>query len=265
MKRILICLLGVILAAALVCAAAFQSPSEHLAQVPSPSPAAATPTPTPTPSPPPSPTPTPEPVPAPDYLILVNYLNPIPDDYTAEMAHFKHGHTMATICHQALNDMLTACTQAGNKPSICSGYRSVALQTNLFNDKVNRVRGSVGSAEEAIALAASEVAYPGTSEHHTGLAIDLVDSRNWNLDERQEQMPTQQWLMENSWKYGFVLRYPNDKSHITGIIYEPWHYRYVGTEAAKIMYEEDLCLEEYLEKYYPIEAYVYAPNPTPTP
>lgn len=69
------------------------------------------------------------------------------------------------------------------------------------------------------------------------------------MDETQELRPTQQWLLENSWKYGFVLRYPTGKTNITGIIYEPWHYRYVGKEVAQLMYEQDLCLEEFLEVY----------------
>ncbi|MEE0202655.1 MAG: M15 family metallopeptidase [Muricomes sp.] len=87
---------------------------------------------------------------------------------------------------------------------------------------------------------------PGTSEHQLGLAVDIVDIENQILDEDQEKTAVQKWLMENSWRYGFILRYPNDKSDITGIIYEPWHYRYVGNEAAKEIYDLDVCLEEYL-------------------
>ena len=94
--------------------------------------------------------------------------------------------------------------------------------------------------------AAKVVAYPGTSEHQLGLALDIVDVSYQQLDTEQENTPVQQWLMKNSWKYGFVLRYPTDKSDITGIIYEPWHYRYVGKEAAAEIYENKLCLEEYL-------------------
>ncbi|MFQ7289836.1 MAG: M15 family metallopeptidase [Lacrimispora saccharolytica] len=107
-----------------------------------------------------------------------------------------------------------------------------------------------GYPEEDVAVeAAKTVAVPGTSEHELGLALDIVDSSYPELETEQENTPVQRWLMKNSWKYGFVLRYPSDKSALTGIIYEPWHYRYVGKEAAKVMYEEELCLEEYLEKY----------------
>ena len=94
----------------------------------------------------------------------------------------------------------------------------------------------------------SAVAAPGTSEHELGLAVDIFSEENTILDESQERSETQQWLMEHCWEYGFILRYPKDKSEITGIIYEPWHYRYVGVDAAKDITENDLCLEEYLEQ-----------------
>ena len=90
------------------------------------------------------------------------------------------------------------------------------------------------------------MALPGTSEHQLGLAVDIVAESYPVLDAGQEDTPEQQWLMANSYRYGFVLRYPEGKSYITGIGYEPWHYRYVGIEAAEQMYRDDLCLEEYL-------------------
>ena len=90
------------------------------------------------------------------------------------------------------------------------------------------------------------VARPGTSEHELGLAVDIIDTQLWDLVEEQENLPAQQWLMENSWKYGFIFRYPKDKIEITGIIYEPWHYRYVGKELAAEIHESGLTLEEYL-------------------
>lgn len=112
--------------------------------------------------------------------------------------------------------------------------------------------GLVGySAEEAKIEAAKSVAVPGTSEHQLGLAVDIVDVNNQNLDSSQEHTPVQKWLMENSWKYGFILRYPKGKSEITGIIYEPWHYRYVGKEAAADIVERGITLEEYLAEEIP--------------
>ena len=102
--------------------------------------------------------------------------------------------------------------------------------------------------EEAEANAATAVAIPGTSEHELGLAADIYSSENMDLDESQVNTFTQQWLMENSWRYGFVLRYPQDKSDITGIIFEPWHYRYVGKKHAKKIFDAGICLEEYLDE-----------------
>ena len=99
----------------------------------------------------------------------------------------------------------------------------------------------------AAAAAARWVAPPGTSEHQLGLAVDIVAGSFQVLDSRQEKTAEQQWLMEHCWEYGFILRYPSDKSDITGIAYEPWHYRYVGEKAAREMTEQGLCLEEYLE------------------
>ena len=93
------------------------------------------------------------------------------------------------------------------------------------------------------------VAVPGTSEHQTGLALDIVDASYQHLDQAQEATPVQQWLMAHSWEYGFVLRYPTGKSETTGIIYEPWHYRYVGREAAREMTGLGLCLEEYVDRF----------------
>ena len=91
------------------------------------------------------------------------------------------------------------------------------------------------------------VARPGTSEHQTGLAVDIVDQNYQLLDEKQENTPVQQWLMAHCTEYGFILRYPTGKSKITGIGYEPWHYRYVGSDAAREITDQGLCLEEYLD------------------
>jgi D-alanyl-D-alanine carboxypeptidase len=97
-------------------------------------------------------------------------------------------------------------------------------------------------------MAATAVAVPGTSEHELGLAADIYSSENMSLDESQVDTFTQQWLMEHCWEYGFVLRYPKDKNEITGIIFEPWHYRYVGKEHAEIIHKAGICLEEYLDQ-----------------
>ena len=91
------------------------------------------------------------------------------------------------------------------------------------------------------------MAVPGTSEHQTGLALDIVSAGYQLLDEAQEDTAEQKWLMEHCWEYGFILRFPEDKTEITGIGYEPWHYRYVGRETAEAIHKSGLCLEEYLQ------------------
>ena len=142
--------------------------------------------------------------------------------------------------------MMDACREAGNEPLICSAYRSMETQQSLFDQKVAKLEAAGKSHDEAVQETAKEIAVPGTSEHQLGLTVDIVDMGNQNLTEEQEQTPTQKWLMANSWRYGFIHRYPTGKSEITGIIYEPWHYRYVGKEAAQEIFNKGITLEEYL-------------------
>lgn len=180
-------------------------------------------------------------------LILVNAQHALPDDFSVELADVGSGHSVDARIASALQVMLDDCRAAGLEPLICSSYRTQQIQQSLFDDKVQRLIAEGYAPDAAQAKAGTVVAVPGTSEHQTGLAVDLVDEGNQNLDETQEQTAVQQWLIAHSWEYGFVLRYPNDKSSVTGIIYEPWHYRYVGKDAARDMHEGGLCLEEYLQ------------------
>lgn len=179
-------------------------------------------------------------------LLLVNPWNPIPENYEPELTYLRNGQAVDSRCYPELQQMMDDCRAAGFDPLICASYRTMEKQEALFEDKEARLIREGCPENEVEAEAAKVVAYPGTSEHQLGLALDIVDVSYQQLDTEQENTPVQQWLMKNSWKYGFVLRYPTDKSDITGIIYEPWHYRYVGKEAAAEMYENKLCLEEYL-------------------
>ena len=181
------------------------------------------------------------------HILLVNPWNPVPEEYEATLKTIEGWHQVDSACHAALEAMLADCRAAGFGVRISSSYRSYSTQKYLYNNKVKQYIDSGYSEEEAKKIAATIVAVAGTSEHQLGLAVDLTDLEYRVLDELQETMPTQQWLMENSWKYGFILRYPNDKTDVTGIIYEPWHYRYLGKELAKAVYDSGLCLEEYLE------------------
>lgn len=183
-------------------------------------------------------------------LILVNPWNKLPDDYEISLTPLPNGHSIDSRCYPALSNMMNDCRKAGLQPLICSSYRSQEKQESLFQERIDELRAQGYSKKDAKAKAATSVARPGTSEHQLGLAVDIVDKSHQMLDAAQEYTPVQQWLLENSWKYGFILRYPNQKSSLTGIIYEPWHYRYVGQAAAQEIHERDICLEEYLEDLY---------------
>jgi len=180
-------------------------------------------------------------------LHLVNPWNPLPEDYTVELVPINETHQIAAVAYQDYLDMITDCKEAGFDPAVCSSYRTQEYQEGLFRNRIDRYVKQGYSEEESTVLAGRSVAVPGTSEHQLGLALDIVDNENWHLDETQADMPTQIWLMENSWRYGWILRYPSEKSHLTGIIYEPWHYRYVGKAVAKEIYDLGICLEEYLD------------------
>ena len=183
-----------------------------------------------------------------DILTLVNPWNSLDEDYVPPLASLNDGTELDARALEALIALLEDCRAAGNEPYVCSAYRSWETQSSLYEDKVGRVMA--GGLDESLARieAARSVARPGTSEHQLGLAFDIIDSDYTVLDEAQADTPTQKWLMENSWRYGFILRYPEGKSEITGIIYEPWHYRYVGTDAAEDIFESGLCFEEWLDK-----------------
>lgn len=180
-------------------------------------------------------------------LILVNPWNEIPEDYNIQLMRLPNGQSIDSRCYQELTEMMDACRAAGYQPLICSSYRTQEKQESLFQERMDELTAQGYTQEAARIKAATSVARPGTSEHQVGLAVDIVDQNHQALDATQEYTMVQQWLMENSWKYGFILRYPMNKSRLTGIIYEPWHYRYVGKEAAQEIYERGVCLEEYLE------------------
>jgi len=179
-------------------------------------------------------------------LILVNKWNKVPRKYSVNRIELNNGHSIDERAYPDLQDMMDAARAEGLSPILCSSYRTSNQQRTLYERQVQKYLDKGYSQEEAEAEAGKWVALPGTSEHQTGLAVDIVALSYQLLDRGQEDTAEQKWLMENSYKYGYILRYPTDKSDITGIYYEPWHYRYVGKEAAKEIYESGLCLEEYL-------------------
>ena len=182
-------------------------------------------------------------------LRLVNADHPLPQDFSIELAQIEGSeYSVDARCVDALNRMMAHCWWEGNRPVVCSAYRTQQTQERLFAQEVAKWLGFGLSQADAEREAAQETAVPGTSEHQAGLSVDIMDANYPKLNEHQASMPTQKWLMEHCWEYGFILRYPKDKSDLTGIIYEPWHYRYVGLEAAKVIHEQGLCLEEYLQQ-----------------
>ncbi len=179
-------------------------------------------------------------------LLLVNPWNELPEDYEVTLKALPDGMKVDERAYEDLNAMLQACRDAGLRPKICSAYRTQAKQAYLHNNKIARLRSAGYSREAAQEEAGRWVARPGTSEHQLGLALDIVSQSYQALTRKQEQTKEQKWLMEHCWEYGFILRYPNDKSEITGIGYEPWHYRYVGRDVALDVRASGLCFEEYL-------------------
>lgn len=188
-----------------------------------------------------------QPAGAPWQLMLVNDWNPMPANYNA-------GVTMAAVggrnqyCDPRIKDAVNALLQAGAAYGIDvqSGYRSASHQGTLYWRQVNNYVNQGKSDAEAQRIAGTIVKRPGYSEHNTGLAVDLGGSGNFNLTTDFENTPAFKWLIENCADYGFILRFPKGKEDITGVIYEAWHFRYVGVDVAREIMSRGICLEEYL-------------------
>ena len=183
-----------------------------------------------------------------DLLLLVNYNHPVPEAYKTKLVSTEFNQKIDSRAANDLKQLLNACRKAGCKPLPCSGYRSKKEQAKLLSQKVLEYKNRGFSAKEAQKQARKWIAEPGKSEHHTGLAMDIIDLDYQILDEKQKNTKTQRWLMKHCWEYGFILRYPEEKKAITHINSESWHYRYVGKENAKKIYQSGLCLEEYVQK-----------------
>ena len=168
------------------------------------------------------------------YVVLVNFEHPVPEDYVPDLVPVEGRLVDASIVED-LQRLLAAARAAGHPVYINNAYRSVETQQYMFNKRLNSYMEGGMDAESATALITQSLMLPGHSEHHLGLAMDVRCANK-----------TYKWLEENGWQYGFILRYPEGKTNITGIIYEPWHFRYVGPELAKELYESGLCLEEYM-------------------
>ncbi len=208
------------------------------AQTPKPKKTPAKVTPTPEPTPEPTPPPTPEPTPTPWYLVLVNRDNPVPEDWTVEPVEMPNGQIVDARIYEPLMEMFEAAKGINMDvlPNVESGYRSAESQQAIYERRVAEYKEQGWSESGARAETEKWVALPGTSEHQLGIAVDISGA----------VYAIYPWLAENAWQYGFILRYPPEKTAITGISGEEWHYRYVGPEAAAEIHERGITLEEYL-------------------
>ena len=173
-------------------------------------------------------------------LILVNTWNKIPEDYDVELTELSNSQEVDSRIYPYLQDLFDAMREDGIYPIVREGYRTADEQQRILDDKVMAFIREGYSKSRAKRLAEKWVAIPGTSEHQLGIAVDI------NADkEKSSNEEVYEWLAENAYKYGFILRYPQGKEDITGTAYEPWHYRYVGEEAAEEIFNKQICLEEY--------------------
>lgn len=175
-------------------------------------------------------------------LILVNRDNYIPADYEVQLTELSNGEKVDSRIYPELQEMFNAARAEGIYPGVREGYRTAEEQQEILEDKIQAYMNEGYSQARAERTAKEWVAIPGTSEHQLGIAVDInADKTKCSNDE------VYAWLAENAYKYGFILRYPQGKQETTGTGYEPWHYRYVGKEAAQEIYEREICLEEYFE------------------
>ena len=176
-------------------------------------------------------------------LLLVNRDSPLPDGYQVELTHLSNGQSVDKRIYPALQAMFDAARAQGVYPVVASGFRTAEKQQSLLDEKIAAFEAQGDSPAQARENAEGWVALPGTSEHQTGLAVDI------NADGiHSAGREVYRWLDQNAYRYGFILRYPSDKTGITGISNEPWHYRYVGVTAAAEIRRQNLCLEEYLNQ-----------------
>ena len=176
-------------------------------------------------------------------LAIINTKYPLPDSYAPTLSNAISGSNIQldSRVSERYAEMYAAAKLSGCVLTPYSGYHSYALQETNYNRKVNFYVNQGISAEEASQKASAQVLPAGCSEHNAGLAMDIVSASSDFINTKEYK-----WLCENAYNYGFILRYPEDKTAITGMNFEPWHWRYVGTQAAKEMKEKNQCLEEYL-------------------
>lgn len=175
-------------------------------------------------------------------LMLVNQDYRVPRNYKVELTELSNGQSVDSRIYPSLQQMFDDMRAQGVYPTVASGYRTSKKQQSLMDEKIESFIAQGYSRSDATTEALKWVSAVGYSEHQMGLAVD-INANCVNSTGKQ----VYDWLADNAWEYGFILRYPADKTEITHTSYEPWHYRYVGTEAAKVIFEQSICLEEYIE------------------
>ena len=180
-------------------------------------------------------------------LLLVNKQHPVPEGHTFELGTIAGSMKCDARILSELFAMLQDARDEGVYLAVCSPYRDISRQQKLFERKIKMHMGNGYSYMEAYKKASQIVTVPGASEHQIGLALDIISDDYTALNEGFEKTSAGKWLKAHCKEYGFILRYPKGKEYITGIDYEPWHFRYVGKEAATIIMDNGITLEEFVE------------------
>lgn len=182
----------------------------------------------------------------PELLVLVNKETELDIHYDSRLRNICNGRLQASgRLYDDLVAMLAAANREGYEYWIASAYRSRARQQELIDEDVQSFMALGMSYQEALAETLTETMPAGYSEHETGLALDMLCSGNEQMDISQAREAGNHWLVKHCAEYGFILRYPEDRVNITQIAYEPWHFRYVGKEAAKFIMDREITLEEF--------------------
>lgn len=183
-------------------------------------------------------------------LRLVSKAEPLSEDFAPELEGIERGEQFDVRAADALKALIADAREAGYTVYVCSAYRAYQTQYEIYWNHVwTYMRQDDMTQDEAEATTQIAVNYPGVSEHQLGLAVDLLEYENQDMEPYIGGSGLMLWMEEHCAEYGFVIRYPDGKTDITGIEYEPWHLRYVGLEAAQYMVDHDLCLEEFLALY----------------
>lgn len=175
-------------------------------------------------------------------LLVVNRWNEIPEDYSVTLTELGNGQKVDSRIYPDLQEMFDVMRAEGIYPIVREAYRTAEEQQEILDERIQRYVNEGYSRSKAVRMAEEWVAVPGTSEHQIGIAVDINADKTKSTNDE-----VYAWLAENAHNYGFILRYPQGKEDITGASYEPWHFRYVGKEHAKIIFGNHICLEEYFQ------------------